>query len=114
VRDFYFALQDLLRAASEVTDWQAERSSEDPKILFQQVLASTAGAPVTVFEYFDKGDFADWLGKAVQNGDAWRKGIRQMARGWGAFTSTQRFAVLQQVGSILRTSLTNDIESRLA
>ncbi len=114
VRDFYFSLQDLLRETLAIsTDLKVDRSSEDQKELFRNVLQNSMDAPMSVFTYFEKGDFDDWQKKAVDHGKTWKDGIKKVAAGWTGLTPVQRFAMLQQVGSILRTSLTNDMESRL-
>jgi hypothetical protein len=117
-RNFYFALQDLLRATSKFPqNWSADRSSEaegDQKRIFREILtASGADDAIQVFNHFTTGSFEDWPKKALQLGEEWRKGIKRVIVCWKDLDSTQRFATLQQVGSILRTSLVNDLESRL-
>lgn len=115
-RDFYFALQDLLRvAATSAVSWTASRSDAhewDLKEVFGQLLRNDSGA-APVLEYFKAEKFTDWNARAARLGGDWRRGINQLGRGWDQLSEEQRFAALQQVGSILRTSLTNDLESRL-
>ena len=117
-RDFYFALQDLLRATSRVPEeWDADRSKEsegDQKLIFRAVLtARSADEAVSVLDYFSTGAFEDWQNEATDLGKKWREGIKDVAAAWNELDEGQRFATLQQVGSILRTSLVNDLESRL-
>ena len=113
VRDFYFALQDLLRTTSTTnSDWHVERSLEDQNAILRTVLAPS-GAAAQVLDYFTAGDFRDWQQRGEVVAKAWREGIRGLAASWDQLTSAQRFATLQQSGSLLRTSLTNDVESRL-
>jgi hypothetical protein len=117
-REFYFTLQDLLRATSKVPqDWSVDRSEAsegEQKVIFRALLtARNAGEAITVFDYFSNGVFKDWEEKAVDLGKKWKKGIAGVAAAWGELDERQRFATLQQVGSILRTALVNDLESRL-
>lgn len=117
-RDFYFALQDLLRATSRVPEeWDADRSKEsegDQKLIFRAVLTAwSADEAVSVLDYFSTGAFEDWQNEATDLGKKWREGIKDIAAAWNELDEGQRFATLQQVGSILRTSLVNDLESRL-
>jgi hypothetical protein len=118
-REFYFALQDLLRATSGFPDeWNVDRSrvSEgDQRVLFRGVLTKhNAGKQaISVFEYFKTKNFEDWQGKAPGLGTEWRRGIKDVAKAWNVLDEPERFATLQQVGSILRTSLTIDLDSRL-
>lgn len=121
-RDFYFALQDLLRAVSETpTEWTADRSlatEGEHRQVFRGVLDAPQvdgdiGALKRVVDYFSERRFDDWQTAAPDHGATWRKGIAALAARWKDLGAGQRFAILQQVGSILRTSLTNDVESRL-
>jgi hypothetical protein len=115
VRDFYFALQDLLRAITrDGHNWKADRSSDDPRRLFREILQreELAGA-ITTLEKLEALDIRDWPKVAVALGQMWRKDIPKLATRWSSLGPDERFAVLQQVGSTLRTSMTNDVESRL-
>ncbi len=118
VRDFYFALQDLLRAVSAMPDdWEVERSTADQQPVFYSVLANAstlaAGGATAVLDYFKKKDFSRWQDEAASLATMWKDGIQKVAGRWAELAPPQRFATLQQAGSILRSSLTNDIESRL-
>lgn len=117
-RDFYFALQDLLRTTSDLPeDWSIDRagvSGSDPMIVLREVLKQTDQLEASsVLDYFSEGVFDDWQNRAPELATNWRTGIKQVAAAWTDLNKTQRFAVLQQTGSILRTSLTTDLESRL-
>ena len=117
-RDFYFALQDLLRATSRFPeDWDADRSGAsegDQKFIFQNVLkARSAEGAISVLEYLSTGALEDWQNQAATLAKEWRKGINDVAATWKELDRRQRFATLQQTGSVLRTSLTNDLDSRV-
>jgi len=117
-RDFYFALQDLLRATSRFPEeWSAARSEEsegNQSLIFRKILAArSADEAMSVLNYFSEGKFDNWQEKASALGKKWRKGINDIAAAWNELDEGQRFATLQQVGSKLRTSLVNDLESRL-
>jgi len=122
-RNFYFALQDLLRATSRSSeDWEANRADESEgaqKDLFHDLLVSRGNDPAidetrNVLEYFITGAFESWQDEAPELGRKWRTGMNQIAADWDELDERERFAALQQAGSILRTSLVNDLESRLA
>ena len=123
-RDFYFALQDLLRATSRLPEaWHADRSSAsegEPKDIFRKVLRERrADGAISVLDYFEIPDFEksgapeNWRTESIDLGTKWKKGINAVAAVWNELDQGQRFATLQQVGSILRTALTADLESRL-
>jgi hypothetical protein len=116
-REFYFALQDLLRVTSSLpTPWNADKSEElegDANRTFHELLdARQASGGISVLDYFSNGNFADWQEKAFSLGKEWRKSVNQFGPVWGELGERERFAVLQQVGSKLRSSLVNDLESR--
>ena len=118
-RNFYFALQDLLRATSRFPgEWSVDRSrvSEgNNKEIFREVLTKNSAGKelLNVFRYFEIGKFEDWKDKAPDLGMKWKEGIKGVAKTWNTLDEPERFATLQQVGSILRTSLTIDLDSRL-
>lgn len=118
-RDFYFALQDLLRATSApaMEEWTVARPADSgadvERPLFQAVLkASHADGALAALAYVAAGALDDWQDKAPAHAAAWRQGIAAVAQAWPKLDNAQRFATLQQAGSILRTSLANDLESR--
>jgi len=120
-RDFYFALQDLLRVTSGIpADWRADRSNQfegNADATFRRLLEQSTNAEtkeaLRVFDYFSKGAFADWQDEAIVFGKIWRHAVQHLGAAWTHLSEPQRFAVLQQVGSKLRTGLVNDLESRL-
>jgi hypothetical protein len=116
-RDFYFALQDLLRATSRAPEeWSAARFEEpegDRHHIFRTVLEATGSDAISVLDYFWEGKFENWPKEASDLGKKWRAGIKDVAAAWNELDERQRFASLQQVGSKLRTSLVTDLESRL-
>lgn len=127
-RTFYFALQDLLRATSRLPEeWRAERSNArqgGPESIFRALLEKRRGEEaiqglIDVLDYFRRDEFEesgapkDWLTQAIEMGKKWRAGVNAVATSWNMLNEEQRFATLQQFGSILRTTLTADLESRL-
>ncbi|MCC6617100.1 MAG: hypothetical protein IT320_26745 [Anaerolineae bacterium] len=121
-RSFYFSLQDLLRAtARSAEDWDTDPSAGsdgEQRDTFRALLAAkqttgSVGEALAVLDYFGRGNFEDWQSTAAERGKQWRAGIGELATNWGDLDRQQRFATLQQVGSILRTSLTIDLESRV-
>lgn len=118
-REFYFALQDLLQVTSDVSEeWSAGRSEEsegDQKAIFRRVLQEWSDdklMAISVLDYFETSTFEHWQKEATDLGKKWREGVKDVATAWSKLDEKQRFATLQQVGSILRTSLVNDLESR--
>jgi hypothetical protein len=117
-RDFYFALQDLLRTTSRLpVDWDADRSGAsegDQMSVFRDVLKGRgAVGAISVLDYLSTGVLGDWQNRAAGLAKEWRTGMNQVAAGWKELDKKQRFATLQQAGSVLRTSLANDLESRI-
>ena len=117
-RDFFFALQDILRTASLIPEeWRAVRS-EKPKgghksILQALLRARNSDDAISVLNYFSQGKFDDWQERAIDLGGKWKSGIRKIGAAWMEINEGERFAALQQVGSILRTTLVIDLDSRL-
>jgi hypothetical protein len=116
-RYFYFALQDLLRNASNVPEaWEADRvgaSESQQRSVFEEVLRRTnAAGAISVLNYFKEGVFDNWQRDAGDLSTEWKAGTSQVAAAWKELDPKQRFATLQQAGSILRSSLAVDLESR--
>ena len=117
-RNFYFALQDLLRATSMIPEqWRAIRSEKPQgghKLIFRTLLKTrNHDDTLLVLDYFAQGKFKTWRKKAIDLGEKWKAGVRDITEAWNELDEGQRFTALQQVGSILRTTLTIDLESRL-
>lgn len=139
-RDFYFALQDLLRVTSSLpAKWNADRSVDvegGAGCTFRKVLkarfpqeaishketiekaisdkkAIRIENGIDVLDYFQIIRAEDWRKQPIELGKTWRrKTIKQLGAIWSELTERERFAVLQQVGSKLRSALVNDLESR--
>jgi hypothetical protein len=117
-RDFYFALQDLLRATStSPEDWEADRSEESEdtlKRIIRDLLAATkSDGAIGALDYISARASEDWEEHAAGLGRGWRTGINDLAAVWSRLDGRQRFATIQQAGSVLRTSLSTDLESRV-
>lgn len=119
VRDFYFAFQDLLRLVAAKDDWRAERSTMPAKDIFVQVLKdekrSDALATLDYLDGLGKAGTvpADWPQQAGLHARKWKDDVEELGKAWDRLADTERFAVLQQVSSVLRTAMTNDLESRM-
>ena len=116
-REFYFALQNLLRTVSSTaSDWLATQTSGDQRQITMNALERfNLREAMAAREYFREENFDNWSDVAHPYGSAWNAGLQTIAQeqNWLALSDSERFAVLQQAGSILRASLTIDIESRL-
>jgi hypothetical protein len=82
----------------------------DPERIMGELIPS-AGRPA--WDYFQAKKFDNWRDEAGPLGKVWKEAVSMLAARWGELSEQQRFSVLQQVGSILRTSMVNDLESRL-
>jgi hypothetical protein len=113
-RELYFALQDLVSAVAANPDWTAERM-RDPKEIFEGVLNERGlTAARALLGHVDAVAPESWPGTELETlASAWRKDVVKLADDWTALDARERFAVLQQVSSVLRTGLTKDVESRL-
>jgi hypothetical protein len=118
VRDFYFTLQELLRAVGKKPDWRAERSSEKLRNVFLRVLEREglrdAQATMAYLKDLDEpgGNPDGWPDEAPALARKWKDDIEKLHARWDDLDPNEQFAVLQQVASTLRTSMVNDVESR--
>ncbi len=115
VREFYFALQDLLQAAVRYPDAPVDRppSGEPRERLLAIVRADHLdGAEQTLVALKDL-PAREWQAVAAALGQKWRADIRTLTAHWPDLAATDRFVVLQQVSSALRTTMANDIETRM-
>ncbi len=116
-REFYFAFQDLARTAGSASDdWTVRRPPGDHKQSFQKILKDKRreNALATIETLSDPNiDFTDWPPSKNLNAKGWRNDIATLGKEWSSLMDHERFVVLQQVGSILRTVLSYDVESRL-
>jgi hypothetical protein len=113
-RDLYFALQDLVSAVARTDHWDAERTDK-PKTRFEHLLQRKhLDAALALIKYLQDAKTQDWPSEDLEEmAEAWRKDILKLADDWAEIDGNDRFAVLQQVSSALRTGLANDVESRL-
>jgi hypothetical protein len=113
-RDLYFALQDLVSAVARADQWEAERTDET-KARFEHLLQRKhLDAALRLIEYLEGAKAKDWPSNDLEEmAAAWRRDIRKLANGWAELDGNDRFAMLQQVSSVLRSGLANDVESRL-
>ena len=113
-RDLYFALQDLVSAVADQPGWEAERTRE-PRGIFLVVLERRElTAARALIKHLDDIDISGWPSTDMETlARAWRSDVAKLAEGWPELGREERFAVLQQVASVLRTGLTYDVESRL-
>jgi hypothetical protein len=117
VREFYFALQDLLRTTSrDSEEWVAVRPvtpDVDEKDIFVALLnAKGAQGAIDALQFVASSDLESWQSAAKEHAEKWKAEINHVATSWNELDSGRRFATLQQVASVLRTSLCNDVESR--
>jgi hypothetical protein len=113
-RDFYFALQELLQAVS-AKEWTAERPSTDLKEkenFLELVQGRHLDGAERAMAELDRADVREWPPNP-EFGKDWKDDVKELAARWDDLSARQRFIVLQQVASILRTVLVNDVESRL-
>jgi hypothetical protein len=112
VREYYFALQDLLAAAARFPDWTATRTAGQEGKRFIEILDERQLEKAsTVRKKFQGGPPpADAL---FPDSKSWREDVGRLAGAWSELSDKDRFIVLQQVGSQLRTILATDVESRM-
>jgi hypothetical protein len=114
-RALYFAFQDLVAAVARGDDWEAVRT-EEPEAQFKAMLLrhEDLSAALKLMKYVHEVQPRDWPSEDFeQMAIDWRKDVGKLAGGWAEIDNNDRFAVLQQVSSVLRIGLTNDVESRL-
>ena len=113
-RDLYFALQDLVSIVARGDYWRTERTDET-KTRFENLLERKHLSPaLELAKYLKDAKTEDWPRADLEEmAAAWRSDVGKLAIGWAEIDGNDRFAVLQQVSSTLRTGLANDVESRL-
>ena len=116
-RDLYFALQRLLHAVSAKPEWQAERIDK-PKDVFRAVVGEgrlNLAAAQALSERLEKVKVSEWPTSDLEKlAYAWdTREVGELVDQWAELEEGERFAVLQQTASMLRTGLANDVESRL-
>jgi hypothetical protein len=114
-REFYFALQDITMAAADAKHWRCDRRPRDPKQQFiQHVLALEADQR------------PDWFTEDAMkqpqsfDPDDWRALCKTLAKQLAAGSEAKdppnadaTFCIVQQVSSVLRTNLADELHSRL-
>lgn len=111
-REFYFALQGLLRDASSIPEpWSAPRTGElegDSNRKFRDVLEMkfkkrrdindkdtiSYEEAIKLVDYFKDEKFEDWQKVAVEKGEKWKRTIEQLTPHFKDLKEEQRFAVL--------------------
>jgi hypothetical protein len=113
-RELYFTLQDLLHEIGTGDDWTGERT-EGARTIFVDFLGRNGlDAAAAFIDFLDARAVAEWPpDDVVERARAWRADIRQIPPLWPGLDETVRFAIVQQVSSVLRTALSADVESRL-
>lgn len=117
-RDFYLSLQSFLQSIANMSDWVCLQRPEDTDKLFMTILEEMAEGRTDVKQVLEslkegqveKIDAENWksscklvleyLSELVQKSDAQSGNLI--------------FASVQQISSILRTSLTHEVHSRLS
>ena len=112
-RELYFTLQDLLRSVGDGADWTGERV-DNPRDLFLTLLDERSLVKAKKFLVeLDERYLLDWPGDVNAGAREWRSDIRKIPAFWTELSGVQRFSIVQQVASVLRTGLSADVESRL-
>lgn len=114
-RELYFTLQDLLRAVGSQPDWTAERPLAEPKDVFRDLLAEHGlRRAMALLGDLEPARLVAWPPADVLDRiHGWREDVEDLPRHWQRLSPEQRFCVVQQVASVLRTGLAADVESRL-
>jgi hypothetical protein len=115
VREFYFALQDLVRSVGSVADdWQSQRVYDDQRSKFEGILRRmNLEDALEVRKKLSNADVTSWPSLTTDDCKRWRTAVKALGDRWSELDEREKFVVLQQVGSVLRTNLAHDVESRL-
>jgi hypothetical protein len=117
-REFYFALQDTLRAACGATDWKCHPRPPDTKESFKALMTRLAANEPTLESCVSliRKDEPERIGHAT-----WRAACKSVAREIEKLANQRTsqaceeiYCALQQISSILRTKLAAEVRSRLA
>lgn len=117
-RNFYFSLQDFTRRVGMAEYWECKRYEGEHKDLFDKVVENidqteTLQTKTLMTRVRETIETNGWPGSVEEISKEWRKAIEKLADQWNRLTDQERFATVQQIGSILRTVMVNDVESRL-
>jgi len=113
VRDFYFSLQDLLRAVGRLPDWRYEERLADPRKVFGELLQSLPPE--------DQYQGIDLNRPETLDPKRWQNLCRSLPAALSSLIKNSNpkaggevvFATVQQVASVLRSNLTHELRSRL-
>lgn len=115
-REFYFALQDMLQAATELKGWKSTRRPDDPKGAFRRFLVESLKRSDAAISFdpnsLDQPDTID----ARQWRDVCRiaaQRLKSLPTTGDAEVGDTVFAALQQVSSALRSVLAHELQTRL-
>jgi hypothetical protein len=116
-RDFYFSLQNLLRAVSHFPDWCCIERPAEPEKIFAQMLEEIAKQNNDM-----ENAFSSFQEKKLEKIDSkqWSAMCKSVSEKLESFVSTANpqageliYVSIQQVSSVLRSTLTQEIHSRL-
>ena len=114
-RDFYFPLQELLRTFGRLTGWRCDPRPTDPEIIFADLLAEISRKDpklkphVDLVRRPDKLEAKDW--KAVCESVSER--LESLVDESDPKAGEAIYAAIQQVSSVLRSNLADELRSRL-
>jgi hypothetical protein len=117
-REFYFALQDLLRSVAGIDGWRWERRRtgvhEEFRAFLRERGLEGAEQAVDYLEQLDRREVPihTWRSQGPLLAKGWRDNINEVPGMWDDLTDVQRFTVLQGVSSQLRSCMVMDVESR--
>jgi hypothetical protein len=116
-RDFYFSLQDLVRAVGGLSDWKCDQRPSQPRMVFARLLRDLDLKDQQLVEQVDlvlQGQ-AELLDSAK-----WRLVCGSIADKLVSLVNSSNeeageviYAAIQQVASVLRTNLAYELRSRL-
>ena len=116
-REFYFALQDILGKVKDINDWQCENRPDNPEELFNKLLTKLPESNPIVKAYsketrdpitMDAGQWRETCRKSLALELETLANAQQPATDVGDII----YSTIQQVSSVLRSNLANDIKSR--
>jgi len=119
LRNLYFALQDVLHAVANGGRWDVERIKEPntPKGVLNNAARERSWTEVSnMLTYLEKPGsvISQWPDGVEPLTLGWRRQMtKTVIAEWLTLKPYERYAVLQQLGSVLRTGMTYDVESRL-
>jgi hypothetical protein len=114
VRELYFALQNLLHEVGAGDDWTGRRTEATRTVFVEFLERSDLGAAKAFMVFLDQRAVDGWPpDDIVERARKWRADIQRIPPLWSGLEPEVRFAIVQQVSSVLRTALSADVESRL-